>query len=446
MIKTLHITNSYHPASGGIRTFYTALLQAANAHRRYVRLVVPGEETSVQEIGTYGRIYTIEAPPAPVIDNRYHMLLPQQYAWPGETPLRNILAEERPDLMEVCDKFWLTYLPGVIRRQWIPGVPVPAVVGLTCERLDDMMAFHLSSGALGRWVSKFYVRKIYVPRFDFHIAVSDYTAAEVRRALPARMQNCLYVEPMGVDFERFSKTPRSLEMRAELICRSGGNPRSVLLLYAGRLGQEKNLSLLPATLRKLAWGGSFDYRMILAGAGPIASELRAWFEELAPGRALFLGQCDADRLAQLYASTDVFVHPNAHEPFGIAPLEAMSAGLPLVAPPSGGLLTYASRQNAWLAEPTPESFAVAIQNAIADEAARQEKIARARKTAQEFSWERVTERYFQRYDRLHARFQDEGMGKRHLRARKSGSRKVAFVGRALQVIRRRVTVLVQNDR
>jgi hypothetical protein len=33
-IKTLHITNAYHPASGGIRTFYNALLAAANRHRR----------------------------------------------------------------------------------------------------------------------------------------------------------------------------------------------------------------------------------------------------------------------------------------------------------------------------------------------------------------------------------------------------------------------------
>jgi len=415
MIKTLHITNSYHPTSGGIRTFYTALLQAANVHRRYVRLVVPGEETSVQEVGAYGRIYTIEAPKAPVLDHRYHMLLPQEYAWPRETTLRRILAAERPDLLEVCDKFWLTYLPGTIRREWIRDVPVPAVVGLTCERLDDMMAFHLSSGALARWLSKFYIRRIYVPRFDFHIAVSDYTAAELRRALPARMQNCLYVEPMGVDYDRFSKTPRSLEAREELIRQSGGNRQSVLLLYAGRLGREKNLLLLPPTLQKLGSCGNLDFRVIVAGAGPMESELHGAFEEAAPGRALFLGQCDADRLAQLYAAADVFVHPNGHEPFGIAPLEAMSAGLPLVAPASGGLLTYANRQNAWLAEPIPEAFAVAIQSAVSDERVRAEKIARARATAKESRWDRVTERYFRLYDRLHARFLDEGMGKRHLR-------------------------------
>jgi len=318
----------------------------------------------------------------------------------------------------VCDKFWLTYLPGTLRRQWLGNLPVPAIVGLTCERLDDMTAFHLSSSELCRWLCGLYMKKIYVPRFDFHIAVSDYTAAEVRRALPAGMQNRLYVEPMGVDYERFSRGQDCRETRAELLRQAGADSNGVLLLYAGRLGQEKNLLLLPPILQRLQSRGKFDFRMIVAGAGPMLSELRDAFEEYAPGRALFLGQCDAERLCKLYGAADAFVHPNGHEPFGIAPLEAMSAGLPMVAPASGGLLTYANRQNAWLAESTPEGFAAAIQDAVSDAAARREKTARARKTAQGFSWDRVTDRYFHLYDLLHTRFQNEGIGKWHLRWKK----------------------------
>jgi len=413
MIKTLHITNSYHPSSGGIRTFYLALLKAANTHRRLVRLVVPGPESSVEEIGEYGRIYTIAAPRAPVLDHRYHALTPQDYFWPDQTPLRRILAEERPDLVEICDKLLLHYLTGVLRRRWIPDVPVAALVGLTCERLDDMAAFHVSSGSAARWLSQLYMRRLYVPRFDFHIAVSDYTAAEVRRALPPGKHDRLYVEPMGVDCERFCKTRERAELRGELLRCLGANGRTALLLYAGRLGHEKNLLLLPQTLKKLRENGNFDFRFVVAGSGPLEAQLRAAFEDQTPGAALFLGQCDANRLADLYAASDAFVHPNAHEPFGIAPLEAMAAGLPLVAPAYGGLLTYANRRNAWLTEATPEDFAAAIQSALSDGPARKEKLEKARKTTQEFSWSRVTARYFLLYDRLHARFQDEGMGKRH---------------------------------
>ena len=200
--------------------------------------------------------------------------------------------------------------------------------------------------------------------------------------------------------------------RAELMNRLGGNARTVVLVYAGRLGYEKNLLLLPPTLERLAACTNHDFRLIIAGTGPMEPELRSALEKRAPGRAVFWGHCVADQLAELYVAADVFVHPNAHEPFGIGPLEAMAAGLPLVAPASGGLLTYANRQNAWLTEATPGAFAMTIQAVICDGAARQEKAERGLKTAQDFTWSKVTERYFLLYDRLHARFQDEVKGRR----------------------------------
>jgi hypothetical protein len=80
------------------------------------------------------------AAPSPVLDSRYRWLLPHTYACPHESPLRRILTDERPDLVEVCDKFWLIYLSGVLRRGWIPGVPVSVIAGLSCERLDVNVA------------------------------------------------------------------------------------------------------------------------------------------------------------------------------------------------------------------------------------------------------------------------------------------------------------------
>lgn len=60
-IKTLHLTNAYHPTSGGIRTFYRALLNRANEERRRMRLVVPAAEDGVEEVGGFGRIYFVKS-------------------------------------------------------------------------------------------------------------------------------------------------------------------------------------------------------------------------------------------------------------------------------------------------------------------------------------------------------------------------------------------------
>jgi glycosyltransferase involved in cell wall biosynthesis len=400
-IKTLHITNSYHPTSGGIRTFYHALLDGANRHRRLVRLVVPGPETRVEEVGEFGRIYYVAAPHVPIVDSRYRWMLPHTYAWGYDSPLRRILAAERPDLVEVCDKFWLLYLSGVLRRRWIPGVPVPVIVGLTCERLDDNMRWYVSDGWAAQAVCKRYMRHCYVPRFDFHLAASEYIAEEVRRLLPERLRDRLHVCPMGVDFKAFREPNGGNGMRQELLQRVGGGEKTKLLLYAGRLSKEKNLLVLPAALAKLSDHPRYDYRLLIAGDGPFAGELRNALEELAPRRSLFLGHCQREELRALYHAADVFIHPNPREPFGIAPLEAMAAGLPLVAPASGGVLTYANEQNAWLCGNTAGAFAEAVGRVLSDEEIRLQKIARARRTAEEFSWPGITANYFQLYDQFH---------------------------------------------
>lgn len=406
-IKTLHITNSYHPSSGGIRTFYQALLKAANDQQRLVRLVVPGPETSIEEVGEFGRIYYVAAPRTPVLDSRYRMMLPTAYAWPKDSPLRRILAAEQPDLVEVCDKFALCYLSGVLRRGWIPGVPIPVIVGLTCERLDDNMAAYLSESRAAVRLCEFYMRWCYAPRFDFHLAVSDYIAGEVRRVLPERLNGRVYVAPMGVDYEQFSLPRAAGEVRKKLVERCGGGSQSTLLLYAGRLSKEKNLSLLPKLLALLAETRGIDCRMVIAGDGQYREDLRAGLEQAAPGRSVFLGQQNKDDLAAVLQAADFFVHPNPREPFGIAPLEAMAAGLPLVAPASGGLLTYANRQNAWLAEDSAESFAEAIRRALAAPEESRKKSGVARRTAESLSWTQVTAHYFRLYDHFHERLVQE---------------------------------------
>jgi glycosyltransferase involved in cell wall biosynthesis len=113
-------------------------------------------------------------------------------------------------------------------------------------------------------------------------------------------------------------------------------------------------------------------------------------------------------LARVLRCGDAFVHPNATEPFGIAPLEAMALGLPLVAPNAGGVTTYATAENAWLAEPEPEAFAAAVRDVFASPARRTERIEAARRMAEERSWPRAAARYLQLYRELHARVSSEG--------------------------------------
>jgi phosphatidylinositol alpha 1,6-mannosyltransferase len=148
-----------------------------------------------------------------------------------------------------------------------------------------------------------------------------------------------------------------------------------------------------------------DYRLLVAGAGPQADWLREETEKRLPNKIIQLGHLDKETLSDYYANADVFVHPNPREPFGIAPLEAMASGTPTLAPNAGGLLSYATNENAWLTEPTGENFAAAVREIISDEALKNRKIERAFEAVHANTREKSTDFLFATYDRLYEDFQ-----------------------------------------
>src|SRR5215470_7959726 len=412
-IKTLHITNAYHSASGGIRAFYRAMIEAANRRGRLLRLVVPGERGMVEEVGGGGRIYHVAARRAFLFDNRYRLLMPTTYLPPFRGELWRILRDERPDLIEVCDKYSVHWMAGLLRRGWISGLRRPPLVGLSCERMDDNVEAFLWRGSAGRLWSRFYMGYSYIPFFDYHIANSRYTAAELRDAMRARHERPVYVRPMGVETDDFVMARSSEKSRRNLIAETGGGEGTKLLLYVGRLSPEKNVPLLIETIGRL----TDDFRLVVAGDGPLAGWLDKEAKVRAPGRVHLLGHIgDRAKLLGLYADCDAFIHPNPREPFGIAPLEAMAAGLPLVAPSAGGVLSYADETNAWLAEPNGESFAAAARVIFSDPATRKDKLARARWTAQQYQWQVVADSFFQLYDELIEQFPSSRFARRHYRS------------------------------
>lgn len=402
-MKTLHLTNCWHSESGGIATFYRELLRQAERERRPIRLVVPGDKDDVETHGNFGLIYHVRSRPSPFSPG-YRMMMPQSYLHPRGR-LREILAQERPDLVECCDKYTLNYLAGLLRIGLfgIPGYR-PAVVGLTCERMDENMAGYVSAGPAARAFCRWYMQWLYFPLFDHHIAVSPHTAGELHEAsFGHRIRRGVWVRPMGADCRLFRPVRRTESLRRWLESRSGTPVGRTLLLYAGRLAPEKNVDLLIATMRLLQQRRRGQFHLLIAGEGLLRSRMERLCERDLPGAVCFLGHIgDRETLADIYANCDVLLHPNPREPFGIAPLEAMASGLPLIGPNSGGLTSYAHSGNASLVNPDPESFAAAAI-ALREETGLAETLRQAgRATAERFDWPVVASSFFALYEELHA--------------------------------------------
>jgi alpha-1,6-mannosyltransferase len=209
-----------------------------------------------------------------------------------------------------------------------------------------------------------------------------------------------------VDYHAFGPAHLDAELRSRLLGDAGGDAHSILLLYAGRISPEKNIPLLLDALehvqRLFRERARHDYRLVLAGDGPLVKPMLDGAERRVPGRVHWIGSIgERERLARIYASADVFVHPNPNEPFGIGPLEAMASHVPVVVPSAGGVVTYANVRNAWLASPDGPSFARAIDQAAHHPDPR--RLAEARRTALRLDWPEVAARYFRLYDACHGR-------------------------------------------
>jgi glycosyltransferase involved in cell wall biosynthesis len=426
-LKSVHITNYYHKNSGGISTSFNNLLAAAERHKRSVRLIVPGETETVEEINDFAKIYYVPAKYSPIFDKRYRLIMPWQYMQ-GDSIIRRILLDEKPDLIEVTDKYTISMLGAMVRIGKFKQLGRPMLVHFSAERMDDNIASFMTKGAFGRWLARRVIGNYTLAVFDFHIANSVYTAEEFYKAYKRAenesrsnwlfnkswqffkaprvpIEERIYVCPRGVNAEVFRADRRNEAVKKAMRERAGIPAGAVVLLYAGRISPEKNIELLVEMMKILAKDAARDYRLLVAGAGPQADWLRAETEKNFPGKIIQLGHLDKETLADYYANADVFVHPNPREPFGIAPLEAMASGAPTLAPASGGILSYATDENAWLVEPTGENFAAAARAIIENPAETARRTQNAIKTALENTREKSTDNLFATYDRMYEDFQ-----------------------------------------
>jgi alpha-1,6-mannosyltransferase len=400
-IKTLHLTNCWHAESGGIAVFYREMLKTSERMGREMRLVVPGDADRVEPHGRHGKIIHV-ASRASRLSPGYRLIMPSQYLLPGSF-LRRVIAEERADLVECCDRYTLNYLAALLRRGWFRRGYRPTVLGLTCERMDDNVAQYVSRHRLAMGFCRAYLKWLHFPLFDHHIANSAHTAAELLGASRGhKVRRGVWVKSMGADCAVFRPDRRSAEAARRIRRRFGAPEDCRLLLYAGRLVPEKNLDLLVETLELLESEVPGTFHLLVAGDGALRRHLENQCGRRTPGAASFLGHvADREALADLFANCDLFLHPNPGEPFGIAPLEAMASGLPLIAPGSGGLNTFANAENSWLVEPSAMAFSAAVYRVCndAEEAAARARAGRA--TAERFHWEQVTASFFALYDELH---------------------------------------------
>lgn len=217
-----------------------------------------------------------------------------------------------------------------------------------------------------------------------HMQRADWTlvGAQPEEAGPSHHMSIMR---RGVDTAHFTPTRRN---RAWLMQAYGIAPLTKVALFVGRLDEGKGVRLFTSAIKYLIDAGE-DVVGIYAGRG----KERDWIAEQLGNRAILLGQVDRDRLADVYASADVFVFPSEIEISPNVVLEAQASGLvSLVAPAGGGRFVAQHGLDGFvIASREPNVWAEQITAILSDDARRLTMGVTARSEVERRhpSWEQV---------------------------------------------------------
>jgi glycosyltransferase involved in cell wall biosynthesis len=228
-------------------------------------------------------------------------------------------------------------------------------------------------------------------RADAVIAVSQYTRRQA-------------IERLGVDADRVHVCSSGARRWARL--GQGPNlPAGGYVLFIGTLEPRKNLGvLLDAYERLAARGGPVPPLRIAGSAGPGAE---AWLDRIGrpplDGVVRYIGYVADDAREALYAGARTLVMPSLDEGFGLPALEAMSAGIPVVASHAGALPEVVGDAGVLFNPSDADALAHALSRLTTDDAWAMERAAAGLMRARAYTWDTAARALGRAYDDAVAR-------------------------------------------
>jgi glycosyltransferase involved in cell wall biosynthesis len=302
-----------------------------------------------------------------------------------------VFAPKYPHYNEDEDGVYRFYsLPSPTNPDFTLAIPILPGLNMLIKKLNlDIIHVH-SPFTMGR-VGLRYARKYNIPIvFTFHtlydqyvhyvpvahelakevtIKYSDYfcnqcdhvvvPTSEVEQILHNReVKTPVTVIPTGVPLHKYTKTNGNW-LRSQYDIPEGTR----ILLFAGRLTREKNLEFLIKAFKKIK-NEIVNTCLVLTAQGPQESELKKLVLDLGMSLekdVIFTGSVPFDILVDIYFSSDLFVFSSMTETQGLVLIEAMAAGLPVVAVRAYGVQDMVDNGvNGFLTSPNLNDFADAV--------------------------------------------------------------------------------------
>ncbi|GEC08903.1 GDP-mannose-dependent alpha-(1-6)-phosphatidylinositol dimannoside mannosyltransferase [Streptomyces spinoverrucosus] len=368
-LRIVRLANFVAPASGGLRTALRELGKGFKLAGHDPVLIVPGEKYSDRDT-EQGRVITLPGPVLPGTGG-YRVLIDKRR-------VAALLEELGPDRLEVSDRTTLRWTGKWARRARVPAVMV------SHETADGVLrTWGLSENFSRRAADALNVRTAHT--YSKVVCTTEFAEREFIRIGARNVVRA----PLGVDLMNRRPTLRDAALRD---VHARGDEK--LLVMCSRLSVEKRPGTALDALESLRQRGVRAV-LVVAGNGP----LRPGLEKRAQERDLpvtFLGHvADRSLLGALQATADVCLAPGPAETFGLAALEAMACGTPVVASASSALPEVIGSAGATAAD-NGDAFADAVEMLLDRPERERRETARAR--AECFGWGTAVDAFLAAHD------------------------------------------------
>jgi glycosyltransferase involved in cell wall biosynthesis len=317
-------------------------------------------------------LYTPEPLPLPLPEAAVEHRVGGQGAgtWWEQTWLRQAVRRDRPDLF-----FAPAYTAPL-------GVPCPLAVTIhDVSFVAHPEWFRLREGLRRRWLTRRAAERASVV-----FTVSDFSRREIEHHL-------------GVPRTRIQVIPQGLTRSQPVAATPAGAP---YVLFVGSIFNRRRLPDLIAAFAR-ATPDMARTRLVIVG------DDRTWPREDLPGvaasyglgrRVDFRAYVAEDELAALYAGASAFAFLSEYEGFGLTPLEALAAGVPILVLDTPVAREVYGEAAAYVAADDIESTAAELRRLLREPAAGRARLAHAPGVLARYSWDRAAERTLEHLERI----------------------------------------------
>lgn len=356
-------SDAYHPRVSGQVASMDEFCKSLTERGHKVCIVCPAYPPERMK-GIEDPFYTIRVPSgSALVSEDDRLAIP----WRESEAMRE-LDDFKPQAVHVQTEFSL----GAMGRRYCRKRGIPIVS--TCHTFYEMYIhwyLPLLPAVAARPLVRAWLRSVYAS--DTLIITPTNRIREVMQSYGIGKE--FAVIPTGVDERVFKPMPQeAATYRSKLEETLNDRGPHKLLVYVGRLSQEKNLELLAEAMKLIIIREPMAH-LLLVGDGPKRTEIFHEFHRRGVDRHMsWGGLMQRETLPVVYSAADVFVFPSVTETQGLVTIEAMLCGAPVVGINQMGTgEIMEGDKGGLLAENTPEDFADKVCILLADPKLREKK-------------------------------------------------------------------------